>query len=185
MLQANVQTRAILRQEDKAKPITPLDLEPDRFRIQILVQVRSLAEPMFIPADIPNNQLCFLYKDEDDDTQYVTTQDEFETALRYFREEGERPVRLLLEKVRSSDVDTTSAIETSFKVMVVQLPDDDLQPDSNSSEDVNIDRIQDVKLTDKIRFRGFDSEIHRLQFMNPRGGNHIVSVLEDKHEVCS
>jgi hypothetical protein len=69
--------------------------------------------------------------------------------------------------------------------MVVQLPDDDLQPDSNSREDVNIDRIQDVKLTDKIRFRGFDSEIHRLRFMNPRGGNHIVSVLEDKHEVCS
>jgi hypothetical protein len=69
--------------------------------------------------------------------------------------------------------------------MVVQLPDDDLQPDSNSSEDVNIDRIQYVKLTDKIRFRGFDSEIHRLQFMNSRGGNRIVSVLEDKHEVCS
>jgi hypothetical protein len=100
ILQANVQIRAILRQDDKAKPITPLDLEPDRFRIQILVQVRSLAEPLFIPADILNNQLCFLYNDEDDDTQHVTTQDEFETALRYFREEGERPVRLQLERTK-------------------------------------------------------------------------------------
>jgi hypothetical protein len=55
--------------------------------------------------------------------------------------------------------DTTPATETSLKVMVVQLlPDDDPQPDTNSSEDINIDRI----LTDKIRFKGFDADIYRL-----------------------
>jgi hypothetical protein len=65
--------------------------------------------------------------------------------------------------------------------VVVQLLPSGAQPDTNNGSDISLDRIQYVKLPEKTHFKGYGSDIHRLQFMNPRAGNRICTLMSDKH----
>ena len=99
---ATINMRGLLKPEHASIPITPRDLEPNQFRLRILLQgLQSFGQPPFIPTHEKLSDLMFSYIDEEGDEQDIKTQDDFETALQLYREEGKRIISLQLKRAGS------------------------------------------------------------------------------------